>query len=490
MVDLPSYRSLQYRPTKKNVILISVDCLRADHLSCYNYFRVTTPNIDKISKNGILFLNAVSNGQNTVTSFPAILTSTYALMHKRIWVPLLMDQHAEAYNYLSRGAVNIAEILKRAGYFTVAINSNPFLSKYFGYNKGFIIYEDFLGKQTERNVTNQFTRLIKPKIKKIVPLCIRNKILHMYSWIKQVYGLDPCPNARLIVRNALNLLKIIPRPFFIWIHFMDAHYPYIFSRNHRRIFCNVNSWDMSRANNIFMDMINPENVSKNELKTLIDMYDDEILYIDSAIGEFLNELELLDIGLDNTYFIIIADHGEEFKEHGKIGHGPYRTPGHLYDELIHIPFIICGPDIDGKIIENQVSLIDLAPTVIDLLGFPKIKSFYGASLLSLIREEKSNELRSSISEDLSSKYIVYSYRTEKWKYILTLNREKKTIKKRELYDLENDPKESENLSGNELHFEKTAYKAILHHMKMEERAFNLKNKIRLKIKKIRSRNEL
>ncbi|RLF88962.1 sulfatase, partial [Thermococci archaeon] len=108
----------------KNVILLTIDCLRADHLSCLGYHRETTPQLDRIAKRGILFLQAISNGNSTPTAFRPLLTST----------PLSMYNDDK---YLSKYRVTIQEALKRNGFTTAAFHSNPYLSSYFGYSRGF-----------------------------------------------------------------------------------------------------------------------------------------------------------------------------------------------------------------------------------------------------------------------------------------------------------------------------------------------------------------
>ena len=124
---------------KCNVILITIDSLRTDHMSCYGYERKTTPNIDNFAQENILYTNAFANGHNTSTSFPAILSSTYPLMYP--------DSTSSYSKSLSPERIMVAEILKKNGYLTAAFHSTPLLAEYYGYDRGFDIFQD-LGAST------------------------------------------------------------------------------------------------------------------------------------------------------------------------------------------------------------------------------------------------------------------------------------------------------------------------------------------------------
>ncbi|MBA7618539.1 hypothetical protein ES703_25869 [subsurface metagenome] len=117
-----------------NVILLTIDCLRFDHLGCYDYWRDTSPNIDNLASRGALFLEAISNGGMTPSAFPSILASALP--------PLEAAEDRE----ILRRSTTLAELLKKAGYHTAAFHSNPFLARPFHYGKGFDAFDDSLGK--------------------------------------------------------------------------------------------------------------------------------------------------------------------------------------------------------------------------------------------------------------------------------------------------------------------------------------------------------
>jgi len=181
------------------------------------------------------------------------------------------------------------------------------------------------------------------------------------------------------------------------------------------------------------------NISDDELKTIAHFYDREINYVDNEIGLFLNEINKMGISLDNTYIIITADHGDQLMEHGSIGHGFF------YEEVIRVPLIICGPGIRKNVtVEDLVCLMDLGPTILDLLNVQKVDSFQGESLLPIMYEKKASK-DAVILEGINSNS--FAYRTNEWKYILMDNNSKDVSE--ELYNLRTDPKEKTNLVNEE-----------------------------------------
>jgi len=205
-----------------------------------------------------------------------------------------------------------------------------------------------------------------------------------------------------------------------------------------------------------------EELSEDELKGIISLYEKEVKYVDSEIGSFLEVLEQMDIDLENTYIILTADHGEEFMEHGELEH--HRK---LYDELIHVPLVICGPGISGnKEIRDQVSLIDITPTILDLLDYKPVNNFQGSSLIPLIKCENVPK-RAAISEYCYIENIKgYSLRTEEHKYILKMEN-RKTYS--ELYNVLKDPQEINNIAGEEVELTRKFEKILLRHILEEQK---------------------
>jgi arylsulfatase A-like enzyme len=378
---------------RQNVILITVDSLRADHLSCLGYAKPTTPNIDALARKGVLFSQTFSNGGGSATSFPSIMTSTYASMN----IP--SNTHDAFWIKLSKNWSTIAEVLKHTGFSTAAFkNFKDDLCSIFGYNKGFDLFDEII-HFNDKTIDKIYRKI---------------RYLQGYKYIR----------ANKINQKAISWCSKTKENFFLWLHYMDVHLPY-------------NPKNISIRNRIQAIKLgekiknNPDQLSQKEIETLIDFYDAEIRYLDSQIGELLSKLMKICITPDETFFILLSDHGDQFMEHGEWVHG------RLYDEVLHVPLIISGPDIKrNTVIQEQVSLLDVAPTITHLLGIEKVDTFCGTSLLPLIEGEnrKTNHV---ISEEIGQDY---SCRTQNWKYI----RHDKSDTY-ELYNLQVDPKEKLNV---------------------------------------------
>lgn len=425
---------------KTNVILLTIDCLKADHLSCLGYPKNITPNIDNLAKRGALFCEAISNGPVTPFSFPSILTSSYPLVYPLKYIggpwpaPILV------------GRVTLAEILKRQGYSTAAVHSNPYLSAYFNYNRGF---EFFVGaKDIALDMWarfNAYTGLLgrmQTKIyRKIFPAGCHNPS----DFIHFLCGNVPYARANMINQVAISWLETNdPEPFFMWLHYMDPHDPCATKKLVKNLTKHISFFFKRFLHEHWPSFCStPQN----------DLYDEEIKYVDHEIGLLFEKLKDIGIWLDNSLIILTADHG-----------GPLHTL-RLYDSLLRVPLIVSGPEIKGHLrIEEQVSLLDLAPTITDILGVRKVKSFQGESLLPLLEKEERKK-KGVISEYQSKDKKGYSYRTKDWKYIFTLDEKGKHV---ELYDLQNDPEETKNLAKKEEWRTLDFQRRIEEHMAMEE----------------------
>ncbi|CAD6491116.1 MAG: 2,3-bisphosphoglycerate-independent phosphoglycerate mutase [Candidatus Argoarchaeum ethanivorans] len=419
----------------KNIILITIDALRADHLGCYGYERDTTPNMDRLANDGILFKKAIANASYTTASITALQTSTYPLIPK------------EDYVHPSK-RIAIAEILNKKGISTIGVHSNPWFSVY-NYGKGFSKFVDPMGlTNAQKEVQKGFLDKIKKQsinyigedslafqmIKKVYNTLIRNKMIPPYA------------KAEEINNTVISYLKDSSDGFYLWIHYMDVHEPYIPEKFY--FGQEVDNREIKR----FMDKImqNQGNVSSEERKILIDLYDNEIRYVDDKIGELLENLESL-CDFDKTVLLITADHGQKLGERGYHGHGGANTPVSFFEELIHVPLIIWSKSKDALMdisesgeFERQVGLIDIAPTILDILGIPKPKAFMGESLLRNPLEKPIISQGIQCADPNMIEYLkggikIQSYRTNRYKLIYREDR-------MELYDLKDDPMELRDIS--------------------------------------------
>jgi len=345
----------------KRVFLITVDCLRADYVGCIGGGSLT-PNIDSLAEKSMVFTRAFANGPGTNQSFPAILTSTYFLMHGGM--------------RLLPYCTTLAEVLRRHGFKTSAFNSNAFLSRILGWSRGFGEFYDFMEKvkspsgfvahQQEVGVTGMITRFaVKALGAKSSP--------QVQRFLKKIYykfhGLDlPYLDGKRLNDHVISWLgRNRNEKLFLWMHYMDPHYPYVPPVEYL-----VDFTSREEAFNYNLSA-NYNDPSTEEVTTFKKLYEGEVRYLDACVGDLLSYLE--NEGLyENSLILFTADHGHAFMEHGRFGHA-YDI---LYNEVIHVPLILFGLD-ESKKIDVEVQLLDIPPTILDLLGIRKASSFMGGS---------------------------------------------------------------------------------------------------------------
>jgi arylsulfatase A-like enzyme len=351
---------------RANVILIVIDGLRADHLTPYGYSRNTSPFLDELASRSVLFENAISQSSWTKTSVASLLTSLYPDAHG-VRTPT---------DVLPASARLLPEVLQEHGYRTCGIHGNPWLEERFGFDQGF---DDF-----------RFTH-----------------------WNKDTF------DAEELNEQALRCLEEnSDRPFFLYLHYMDAHTP----------------WRPPAE----FDDFGPAHVDK---------YDGSIRYLDSRLGDLHDQLRERGL-LDDTWILVTADHGEEFGERGnKIGHGLT-----LYREVLHVPLVIhrghrqqAAP---GRRVRRQVRLIDVAPTILDLVGLPIPDPMEGVSLAANVVDAypgpvEDLEAFSQVGRHGAARdRDLIAVTTSEFKYILDFEGGAE-----ELYELSGDPAETRNLAA-------------------------------------------
>jgi len=392
------------------IILISLDTLRADHLSCYGYHRITSPFIDGFAKEAIVFEQAVVQSQWTLPSHMSIMTSLYPTSHG---VTQTKDRLADA-------QVTLAELLRKGGFKTAAFVDGGFMNSSFGFNHGFEIYdEDQWG--SSKGIITKVKGSGRGGIKRILPK----------------------------VKRWLNTNKTAP--FFLFIHCYDMHAPYDPPSPYDSMF-----HDFTYTGNLFptretMSAIQWKGlkVSDEDLRHFIALYDGCIRYTDDKIGEFLSYLH--ESGLyDQSLIIITSDHGEEFKEHGQFLHQQL-----YYRPNLHVPLIVRIPNYlkKGIRITELVQSIDLLPTILEIAELPAHPDAQGRSLLPLIKRNKNffnrsawkifhpfhNDSHSSFAMELREDF--YSIITDDYQLLHNL-----TSDSTKLFDLESDPLAKNNIA--------------------------------------------
>jgi arylsulfatase A-like enzyme len=422
-------------------------------MSCYDYHRKTTPFIDHLAKEGILFTNTFANGPFTAASFISILASRYPLEFEEM-LPL------------PKNATLFSQILRKNGIKTAAIHSNPYLSTVFGYNRGWNYFMDFLNHpHTKRKKINKIEKIIKKFIPKIIS--------DVYFYSKLSFGFQKFyENAEDITSHAIQWIeKNQNNSFFLWIHYMDTHEPYIKSRKQKTYSFSKNISKIL----VTKILLHIENkiFSKDVIDTIMDLYDDNIKYIDKNIKNLYDYLEKNNL-TSNTILIITSDHGQQFLDHGEFGHTAF-----FYDELLHIPLIIHGRT--SKKSNQLVQHLDIAPTILSIFGLTPPSTYLGQDLFSLndtyyvISETAHNAKGVYIEKNVvfPSHFKSYSIRTKDWKYIVRKNTE-------ELYNLRKDPKEKKNLSHVEHERIKVFQTIIQDHIRKEKEVIErrrIKNKL-------------
>lgn len=429
----------------KRVFLITVDCLRGDYVGCIGGGSLT-PNIDRLARDSVVFTRAFANGPGTNQSFPAILTSTYFLMHGGM---RLLPRYTA-----------LAEVLRDHGFKTVGFHSNPFLSKALGWSRGFEEFYDFMGAlkgpsafvtKQQRGLTGKITRFMS-KISRA------NRNVKVQRFLKNIYykfsGLQlPYLDGEELNKHVVKWVENnADEKFFLWMHYMDPHYPYVPPEKYLPNFSNRRE---AFEYNLSVDYNNP---SMEEVTTLRRLYEGEIRYTDVCIGDFFQFLDGKHL-LDDSLILLTGDHGHAFMEHERFGHA-YDI---LYNEVLHVPLIIYGVDNNLKT-DSNVQLLDLPPTILDLLGIKSPLTFIGTSMFDNEREC----LKAIFSESAEPDLINLRYNVDKkavscikGKFKLILNEMKGT---KELYDLGKDFREKNNLFENEMEIRKELLSLIDKHL--------------------------
>ncbi len=383
----------------KNVILLTIDTLRKDVLGCYGNKDKLTPFIDSIQNKCIKFTNAQSTGPYTQASFPGILTSSYYLEYGR-------------QKKCSPKRTLVSEMLNKSGITTAGFHSNPYLCNYFGWNRGWDIFYDSM----------------QDEVSDTVPYIKGDGINHKVDqWLSSYIKNDNY------------------RPFFLWTHYMDIHEPYIPAKEYlNKVDPSINLSEDEMLN-LFKEIILKRDVSNQEIvKLLKKLYDAGVRETDDYVKDFFKILEKHGV-LKDSVVIITTDHGDEFNEHGSLSHD-----GKMYSELISSPLLIYGYNrTQGEVCDKLVSNIDISPTIIYLFGLEPIKSFIGHSLLPLENYPQKGVYGEAIgktsSHEKETDKPIYFYQEDDLKIIY-----REGDQSWEMYDLNRDPQELNNLINTSL----------------------------------------
>jgi arylsulfatase len=304
----------------EHIILLTADALRADHLSCYGYHRETSPALDQFAEESIRFTNAYSASSHTREAVPALLTGKYP------------DVAIDSKYHL--GSDTIASTLSEEGFATAGFHSNPFISRAYGFDQGFDVFDDDLHLGQHKLIALAQRALDK----------VRNR---HYARAEEI-------NERSL--TWIDSLADEER-FFLWNHYMDTHGPYEPPGEYAALYADQ-GLSGRNAQSLYQRAIDDSgSITEEEQQLLIDLYDAEIRYNDEHIGAFLDELRERGL-LERSLVIVTADHGDAFGEHGY-----YEHPRYLHEEITHVPLFVRPPDGHSESVEAPVSTLDVVATI-------------------------------------------------------------------------------------------------------------------------------
>ncbi len=382
-----------------NILLISLDSLRADHLRAYGYQRDTAPTIDRLAREGILFDNAIATSSWTLPTHMTMFTGRYQLSHG------VIDETSA----LPSSIPTLGQIFKTAGFSTAGFASGPYLAGHYGYERGMDTYQDLSARFSDPREAR--SAVLSPEVNS-----------NALAWLDAHAG----------------------ERFFLFLHYFDIHYDYVPPAPYDTMFDPDYKGTIDGRNFIERSDINPH-MDKRDLDHIRALYDGEIRFTDEHVGRVLDKLESLGL-LEKTVVLLVADHGDEFFEHGNKGH--HRT---VYDEVIHVPFVLRlpGKAHAGQKIENQVSLVDVLPTLLDSAAVAAPAGAEGVSIRRFF--EGAPPQRDAVYSEFYDKQgfnLQVARRTPTDKTIHHFNRiTHPTRGAIEYYDLAHDPREHDDLSA-------------------------------------------
>lgn len=355
------------------LLLISIDTLRPDHLGAYGYDRPTSPQIDRFARDAVRFDTVIASAPSTLPSHASIFTSLPVSRHGAF-----LSLQAP----LADGHVTLAELLREAGYETAAFHGGAQMAERFGLGQGFSTYEEVDGPFVE---TLERAR----------------------AWLTE-HGEER---------------------FFLFLHTYAVHHPYTPAEATIELF--DEGYDGPLPDHVSVELLKRINrgqleTSKEDRAHIERAYDAEIREMDRDLGRFFDWLKAHGL-YERALVVLTSDHGEEFGEHGWVGWHAHT----LYDEVLRVPLLIKLPlsAHGGSTVDAMARGVDLAPTVLDLLGLPAADSFEGVSLSPRIRGE-GGSVPAAVSER-DHQPVTTAVRTERWKLI-----------EGKLFDLAADPSET------------------------------------------------
>jgi arylsulfatase A-like enzyme len=393
----------RHEPSGMNVVLITVDTLRPDHLGCYGYARNTSPEIDALARESTLFRAAMAQWPKTGPSFASMLSSTYGHTNGLIRVGA---------QPIGLRFTMLAESFREAGYRTAAIVTNPNVAAAFHFDQGFEVFQEVWRRQPEQDAGQVSDRAL-------------------------AYLRKASPGA----------------PFLLWLHYVDPHARYEPPESYRDMFVGDPFYEDSvrvplgeaRGDDIGSIPGRAQLGTNQEVGFYIARYDAEIRYMDAQVGRVLDEFRARNLA-GNTVVVLTSDHGESLGEHNYyFEHG--RLP---YDSCARVPLLIRWPGRTegGHEYEGVVELVDIVPTLLEAVGLPPNPDAEGKSLVALLEGRPPDLPEYALTESGYALNYQRAIRNDVWKLIYVPSKTDRTIMQGtlfELYQIREDPGEKVNL---------------------------------------------
>lgn len=373
-----------------DVVLLTLDTTRADHLGCYGYFRDTSPRLDELAEEAVLFERCLVPMATTLPTHTSMLTAVWPEEHG-----VLANLRRQTVYERDPSLVTLTELFAEAGYATGAFVSAFPLRREAGLANGFEVYDQPEDRQRSAEVTT-------------------NTAL---QWLDGVGD----------------------RPLFLWVHYFDPHSPYIPPAPYAKMFHKspeLSGWLEEREIGRVRRRQSRRKGRPVVAEEDTNLYDGEIAYMDHHVGRLLDALRERERWA-GTVVAVVGDHGEGLNQHDEAGHGL------VWDEQIRVPFLLRAPGLAAARRSDLVSVVDLSPTLLSLVGLPGSGPLFerasGLDLLSTDFEPRPLLAQTSDRKEQFGEEVI-ALTTPRWKY-LDLGTEGE-----ELYDLENDPHELVNLA--------------------------------------------
>lgn len=366
---VPSVEAQRPVAAPRHVILVSLDTLRADHLGSYGYDRATSPRLDELARESVVFRRAVAQGSSTIPSHASLFTGQYA------------SAVLSEFGGMLGGAETLAEVLAKNGYATWGFVDGGNVRGHFGFDQGFDHYED------DR-------------------VGIEVLVEQAQAWIES----HPAPK------------------FFLFLHTYDIHTPYKAPAQYVKHFGNPDYLGGFHPNTRYFRAVEKagRGLSEEEHHEVVARYDAGILYTDERVGGFFDWLDEKGL-LEDSLVVITSDHGEEFLEHGRLGHQQL-----FLDPNLRVPLLFRHGRLAPRTVDDTVELTDVVPTILDVLGLEPLPDAIGTTLRPYF-DGRARPSRAAFSEKgaFSGKATLITDR-----YQVLVDRESDEVS---LYDLETDP---------------------------------------------------